>query len=52
MSFISLLTVGGLGFGMIAGVVAFANTLRESGGPGIVGVSEGGSQYFVLSAGK
>ena len=45
-------TVSGMGFGMIAGVVAFANTLKESGGPGIVGVNDGGSQYFVLSAGE
>lgn len=37
---------------MIAGVVAFANTLKESGGPAIVGVDGGGSQYFVLSSGE
>lgn len=37
---------------MIAGVVAFANTLKESAGPGIVGVNDRGLQYFVLSAGK
>ena len=46
------LTVSGLGFGTIAAVVLFANVLRESGGPGIVGVDDGGSQYFVLIAGK
>ena len=44
--------VGGLGFGAIAGVVAFSNVLRESGGPGIVGVEDGGSQFFILSSGE
>ena len=42
--------VGGMGFGVIAGVVAFSNVLKESGGPGIVGVN-GGSQFFVLTSG-
>ena len=41
---------GGMGFGVIAGVVAFSNVLKESGGPGIVGVN-GGSQFFVLTSG-
>ena len=44
--------MSGLGFGMIAGVVAFANTLQESGGPAIVGVNDGGSQFFVLTSGN
>ena len=30
---------GGMGFGVIAGVVAFSNVLKESGGLGIVGVN-------------
>ena len=51
-SFMPWLAVSGLGFGMIAGVVAFANILKESGGPAIVGVADGGSQFFVLSSGK
>ena len=42
--------VGGMGFGVIAGVIAFSNVLKESGGPGIVGVN-GGSQFFVLTSG-
>ena len=42
--------MGGMGFGVIAGVVAFSNVLKESGGPGIVGVN-GGSQFFVLTSG-
>ena len=42
--------VGGMGFGVIAGIVAFSNVLKESGGPGIVGVN-GGSQFFVLTSG-
>ena len=46
------LPVSGMGFGVIAGVVAFANTLKLSGGPAIVGVDDGGSQFFVLSSGE
>jgi anterior pharynx defective protein 1 len=42
--------VSGMGFGVIAAVVAFANTLKLSGGPAVVGVGDGGSQFFVLSA--
>ena len=42
--------MGGMGFGVIAGVVAFSNVLKEGGGPGIVGVN-GGSQFFVLTSG-
>ena len=45
-------TVGGMGFGLISGVVAFANILQSSGGPGVVGVVNRGSQYFVLSSGN
>ena len=41
-----------MGFGIIAGVIAFANVLRSSGGPGVVGVtSTGGSPFFILSSG-
>ena len=46
------MTVSGMGFGVIAAVVAFANTLKLSGGPAVVGVGDGGSQFFVLSAGE
>ena len=42
--------VGGMGFGVIAGVVAFSNVLKEASGPGIVGVN-GDSQFFVLTSG-
>jgi anterior pharynx defective protein 1 len=42
--------VAGMGFGVIAGVVAFANVLKLSGGPAVVGVNDGGSQFFVLSS--
>ena len=52
MTLLSLSTVGGMGFGVIAGVVAFANVLQESEGPGIVGIKDGGSQFFVLSSGE
>ena len=45
-----LFPVGGMGFGVIAGVVAFSNVLKEGSGPGIVGVS-GDSQFFVLTSG-
>ncbi len=44
--------VSGMGFGVIAGVVAFANVLRESGGPAVVGIKGSGSQFFVLSSGE
>lgn len=47
-----LVTVSGMGFGVIAAVVAFANTLKLSGGPAVVGIDDGGSQFFVLSAGE
>ena len=46
------LTVSGMGFGVIAGVVTFANILKLSGGPAVVGVNDGGSEYFVLSSGE
>ena len=52
LSPLPLSPVSGLGFGIIAGVVAFANTLQQSGGPAIVGVNDGGSQFFVLSSGE
>ena len=42
--------VSGMGFGVIAAVVAFANVLKLSGGPAVVGVDGGGSQFFVLSS--
>ena len=42
--------VAGMGFGVIASVVAFANVLKLSGGPAVVGVDGGGSQFFVLSS--
>ena len=41
-----------MGYGVIAAVVAFANILKLSGGPAVVGINSGDSQYFVLSAGK
>lgn len=41
-----------MGFGVIAGVVAFANILKLSGGPAVVGIDDGGSQFFVLSSGQ
>lgn len=41
-----------MGFGVIAGVVAFANVLKLSGGPAVVGIDDGGSQFFVLSSGQ
>ena len=44
--------MSGMGFGVIAGVVAFANTLKLSGGPAVVGVDGGGSQFFVLASGE
>ena len=43
--------VSGMGFGIIAGVITFANILRSSGGPGVVGVAGRGSQFFILSSG-
>lgn len=46
------LPVSGMGFGVIAGVVAFANILKLSGGPAVVGIDDGGSQFFVLSSGQ
>ncbi len=49
--FFSLLPVSGMGFGIISAVVSFANVLQSSGGPGIVGVVNRGSQYFVLTSG-
>ena len=41
-----------MGFGVIAAVVAFSNILKLSGGPAVVGVNDGGSQFFVLSSGE
>ena len=42
--------VSGMGFGVIAAVVAFANILKLSGGPAVVGINNGGSEFFVLSS--
>lgn len=47
-----LVAVSGLGFGTISAVVQFANILRESGGPAVVGINGIGNQYFVLTAGE
>ena len=45
--------MSGFGFGVIAAVVAFGNVLRDSGGPGVVGVaSHDDSQFFILQSGK
>lgn len=44
--------VSGMGFGVIAAVVNFANTLNLSGGPAIVGINYGGSPFFVLCSGE
>ena len=44
--------VGGLGFGLIAGIVSYANVVEVATGPGVVGVrGSEDSQYFVLSSG-
>lgn len=53
--FISFLfAVSGLGFGTISAVAQFANILRESGGPAIVGINGVGkfNQYFVFTSGE
>ena len=49
-----LLTVGGLGFGLISGIVSFANVVEAASGPGIVGITgqPGDSRYFVLASGE
>lgn len=43
--------MSGLGFGAISAVVQFGNILHESGGPAIPGVTQGSSQYLVLTSG-
>ena len=46
-------TVGGLGFGMISGIVSFANVVEAASGPGVVGITGGvDSRYFVLVSGQ
>ena len=47
------ITVGGLGFGLISGIVSFANVVEAASGPGIVGITGGvDSRYFVLTSGQ
>ncbi len=48
--------MSGLGFGTVSAIVLFSNILRESGGPGVAGIQEGGThsstyQYYVLTMG-
>lgn len=51
--FRTLHSVGGFGFGLISGIVSFANVVEAASGPGIVGILGGGdSQYFVLASGN
>ena len=45
-------SVGGLGFGLIAGIVAYANVIEAASGPGITGIDGDTSQYFLLTSGK
>ena len=45
--------VGGLGFGLIAGIVSYANVVEAATGPGVVGIrGPEDSQYLVLTSGK
>ena len=46
------LSVSGLGFGTISAVVQFGNILSVSGGPAVAGVTQGTSQFLVLTSGK
>ena len=37
----------------MSAITLFSNILRESGGPGVPGINEGGtSQYYVFTMGK
>ena len=47
LAFSSFFIVGGLGFGLIAGIVMFANVLSVASGPGTVR----SNQYFVTISG-
>ena len=55
-TFLSLydsITVGGLGFGLIAGIVAYANVIEAASGPGIIGIrGSDDSEYFLLTSGN
>ena len=48
-----LSAVGGLGFGIISSVVAYANVIEAASGPGIVGILDPveDSEFFVLTGG-
>lgn len=46
-----LLTVAGLGFGLMSGLFSLINVLADSVGPGTVGLY-GDSNYFFLTSGK
>ena len=44
-----LLTVSGLGFGIISGAFSLINVLADSTGPGTVGIHDDSGQFFITS---
>ena len=45
----TLLTVSGLGFGIISGAFSLVNVLADSTGPGTVGIHGDSGQFFITS---